>query len=328
MMKYIVFLLLLFSVGITSAYIISTFITHSQRVPVSSTISLPDTTPDHNQPVEERNTIVLFGGDMMFDRSIRQHIEKQGINYIFSELNTIFSEADIVVANLEGPITDNDSVSVNSEPGSTRNFIFTFSPEITSLLKQNNMIVNIGNNHIANFGDDGITQTKKYLTQENIPYFGDTGLEDSSQERILFHTANNKNLVFINYNQFTSEGLIHALEDISFSKTENNIVIVYTHWGNEYNPIANTVTQNQAHQFIDAGADVIIGSHPHVIQQKEIYKDKVIYYSLGNLVFDQYFSQETKEGLLVKMSISKDNALQFTELNTQTLVNGQTVLNE
>lgn len=328
MTKYIIFLLLLFFIGLTSAYIISIYVTHSQRIPSSGITPLPTQTP--TEIFEDKNTTILFGGDMMFDRSIRQSINKNGADFILSDLQHVLKSADVVVANLEGPITDNTSISVNSEPGSSANFLFTFDPNILPILKSNNMIVNLGNNHITNFGTDGITQTRTYLNQENIPHFGDTGSEKSSEERVLFHTIHNKKFAFVNHNQFTTNGFEHALEDIAFAKSKTNTdtdtIIVYTHWGNEYVPTANTIIQNQAHQFVDAGADVVIGSHPHVVQQKEIYKDKTIYYSLGNLVFDQYFSEETKKGLLVKMTIKSDDILDFREIPVQLLPNGKTVI--
>ena len=72
----------------------------------------------------------------------------------------------------------------------------------------------------------------------------------------------------------------------------------FTHWGAEYNENFTKTQQEQAHQIIDAGADVIFGSHPHVVEPMEEYKGKIIFYSLGNFVFDQLFSEKTSKNWL------------------------------
>ena len=89
------------------------------------------------------------------------------------------------------------------------------------------------------------------------------------------------------------------LEDVKKIKQEADIVAVYTHWGAEYNENFTKTQQEQAHQIIDAGADVIFGSHPHVVEPMEEYKGKIIFYSLGNFVFDQLFSEKTQQELAV-----------------------------
>lgn len=77
------------------------------------------------------------------------------------------------------------------------------------------------------------------------------------------------------------------------------------HWGEEYSTKPNELQKKLAHSFIDAGADMVIGAHPHVVQTNEIYKGKHIYYSLGNYIFDQWFRPEVKKGLGVEVSFSK-----------------------
>jgi poly-gamma-glutamate synthesis protein (capsule biosynthesis protein) len=96
------------------------------------------------------------------------------------------------------------------------------------------------------------------------------------------------------YNQFDLEA---ALEKITELKSNTDLVITQIHWGVEYDHQFNQTQQNLAHQMIDAGADMIIGHHPHVVQGIEVYKNKPIFYSLGNFVFDQYFSKDTQQEL-------------------------------
>lgn len=285
----------------------------------------PRSLPTNGQTANEIK--LLFGGDLMFDRNIRLKMKAFGNDHILKELDTLFHEQSIVIANLEGPITDNPSRSVGSAIGSTSNYIFTFDPSITKTLFDANIhLVNLGNNHIENFGKDGVKQTKTYLEDQKIGFFGDTGNEQSSNDRTYRIERSGISLGFVNYNQFTTDGLEHALSDIRAVRPTVDLLFVYTHWGNEYVPKANEVIQKQAHSFIDEGADVIIGSHPHVIQNVEEYKGKKIYYSLGNFVFDQYFSSETQKGLLVGITINPlTKAMNFTEYTVQLKTNGQTV---
>ena len=84
-------------------------------------------------------------------------------------------------------------------------------------------------------------------------------------------------------------------------------MLVFPHWGIEYEPIHSSAQEKLAHAWIDAGADLVIGGHPHVTQDAEIYKNKPIFYSLGNLLFDQDFSDPTQRGLIIAGKITDDN---------------------
>ncbi|XLQ19689.1 MAG: CapA family protein [Candidatus Moraniibacteriota bacterium] len=277
--------------------------------------------------IEDREPVkILFGGDMMFDRYIRQTGENKGYGYIISDMTELFNESDCVVANLEGPVTKNDSVSVNSEFGSPDNYRFTFDSSSVQMLKDNNFcIVNLGNNHIGNFGVEGIAQTKNFMRAGGLYYFGDTGVED--EQRYFIQDFDGVKIAFINYNQFVKNALPNALDDIQNVKDKSDFVVAYTHWGEEYKTSSRQNEQNIAHQIIDSGVDVIIGSHPHVIQEKEVYKGKTIYYSLGNFIFDQYFSEETKQGLLVQTTFDTDkDTITFEEHQVKLTPSGNTLL--
>lgn len=294
---------------------------YTQEEVIISEVAGDDKNFENQKPVK-----ILFGGDMMFDRYIRRIAEQKGYTYSMSDLKDLFNENDCVIANLEGPVTENKSVSIGSEIGSPNNFRFTFDPAIISVLKDHNMcLTNIGNNHIGNFGLEGIAYTKKLLEDGMVHYIGDTGLK--GEKRYFLEEINNVKLGFVNYNEFTAKALEHALEDIKSIKQESDFVIVYTHWGTEYNTSSNERDQDIAHKLVDAGADLIIGSHPHVVQESEIYKGKTIYYSLGNLVFDQYFSEDTKEGLLVQAVFDVNNdVIVFKEYKVRLTPSGNTLL--
>ncbi len=267
---------------------------------------------------------ILFVGDIMLDRYIRHISEKKGVDFVFAGTQKILSENDLVVGNLEGPITNNPSVSVGSEIGAHDNYIFTFDQNVAADLWKNNIkLVNIGNNHILNFGADGLAQTKENLSSSKIDYFGDP----ADEKRIAIWNKNGLKLAFVNYNQFEKDGAAKALDEIQSAKKMNvDKIILYTHWGTEFVVDPDAKIKELAHGFIDSGADLIIGSHPHVIQSKEEYKGKMIYYSLGNFIFDQYFSPQTQQGLTVQIELnSKDKKIIIKEIQVILKPNGQTV---
>jgi poly-gamma-glutamate synthesis protein (capsule biosynthesis protein) len=280
-------------------------------------------------PIAKKNTIsLIFAGDIMLDRNIRTKAKQNGYDFLLGpRLSALLKSSDYTVANLEGPITDNQSVSVGSAVGSTSNFIFTFAPESTTFLKDHSItIVNLGNNHILNFGPDGLAQTYSYLDAAAINYFGFTGdtQPENSETYILDHDG--YKIGFVNYNQFIVNGDQQVFADIKKIKPNVDYLIVYTHWGNEYVQ-ENTVLINLAHEFVDAGAHLVIGSHPHIITGNEIYQGSPIYYSLGNFIFDQYFDEDVKKGKLVKATINSDtNETSLEEFIVGISPNGQTEL--
>jgi poly-gamma-glutamate synthesis protein (capsule biosynthesis protein) len=286
----------------------SSFISHksdlgsiNDKQPLLQATSTPTPSP------EPLSFSLIVGGDLMFDRHIRSKAEAMG-NYDFlfdPQLTDFLNSADFALANLEGPITLERSVSQNSLPGGPGNYTFTFSPEIVPVLKNNNLtLLNLGNNHILNFGIEGLNSTYQYLDDAQLIYFGDVGGEEAKQRYYLLELFQQK-IALISYNQFVEGAKNKTLVDIAAAKDrEAGLILLFSHWGNEYVPQANQAIVDLAHEFIDQGVDLIVGGHPHVIQNKEIYHGKSIYYSLGNFVFDQYFSDETQEGLLLKINFT------------------------
>lgn len=261
---------------------------------------------------EEPRAVLLFGGDMMFDRSIRVAMRGRGDDHVFSCILDTLRAVDLVVANLEGPITTHSSISEGSAPGDDRNFTFTFPTSTATLLARHNIrLVNIGNNHIMNFGREGLLQTKEWLKAAGVAYFGDPDATES--DRVARITVNGLPFSFVNWSDWTSDKTDHTVAQVRAEADAGRITIVYTHWGNEYEPPTPAMRQ-LAHSFIDAGAAVVIGSHPHVILEKETYGGKEIYYSLGNFVFDQYFNEDVRNGLALKMTFRDEGIVAIEEI--------------
>jgi poly-gamma-glutamate synthesis protein (capsule biosynthesis protein) len=275
------------------------------------------------EPSEKSKTSILFVGDLMFDRYIAQVAAKKGDSFIFSGISSFLKENDLVVANLEGPITDKKSISIGTVVGDKGHFSFTFNKSLAGTLVENNIrLVNIGNNHILNFKEEGLNQTKKYLEENKVNYFGDP---ENKEKNYIIEEINGIKIGFVSFNQFGGSAE-ETKKDIETIKGTTDIIIVYAHWGKEYSKIPSENIKIMAHNFIDSGADLVIGSHPHVIQNTEEYKRKRIYYSLGNFIFDQYFSAETMKGLAVEVIIDSENKnMEFHEFPLLLQKNGQTL---
>lgn len=253
-------------------------------------------------PFDKGKANILIVGDMFFDRQIRQVMEEKGGDYIFSCIDPLLKRADLVVGNLEGPITSKVSISVGTLVGSPDNFKFTFPTSTASLLfKHNIRVVGLGNNHINNFGQLGIAETENYLKKANVDFFGGAG-ESEPLHRL---NINGVLLSFISYNQFGGQSELKVLDQIRNEKAAGRIVIVFAHWGEEYIDPSDQLRET-ARFFADGGASLIVGTHPHVVLPHEVIGKATVYYSLGNFIFDQYFNAFVRNGLTLMLSINED----------------------
>lgn len=266
---------------------------------------------------------ILFGGDMMFDRWIREKAMKRGNAFVFDGVRDEIRAHDLTVANLEGPITDKPSKSIASAIGSRENYIFTFDPSWAATLAEEGIgPVSLGNNHILNQGQEGIELTKGFLETSGVPYFGDPTADD----RISIQDIRGMKIAFVSYDEFVPGEKEHAFDDIAKGKAASDFVIMYAHWGSEYLPVRDDV-RSLAHAFVDAGCVAVIGSHPHIIQESETYAGKTIYYSLGNFIFDQYEREDTKHGILVSMTIDPTTKiLSYRDIPIELHTNGGTTI--
>lgn len=268
---------------------------------------------------------VMIGGDIQLDRYIRQVSDRNGPDFVFSCIDDTLASADAVVANLEGPITDNPSVSVGTDVDELDNYRFTFPPDSAErLFKHHIGIVGLGNNHTLNYGYDGVRSTIRYLDDAGVSYFG-----DPFDYRVASSSIGGVPLAFISYNEFSDEGAQasakRALVQIVQARADSFVPVVFAHWGEEYAD-ASPQMHDLAHAFVDAGAQFVVGSHPHVIEEHEWYKGVPIYYSLGNFIFDQYWSDTVTHGLLLSATFSKDGITNIKEIPIELEKDGRTCL--
>lgn len=266
-------------------------------------------------PIAEKPIKILFVGDMSFDRYIRQISAQRGEDYPFSCTDNLLQSADIVVGNLEGPITEHQSISIGSKMESPENYVFTFSTTTTSLLARHNIkLVNLGNNHIGDFGRTSIESTRNYLTKEGVHYFGGIGGDEP-----LYRMGS---ISFVSFNQFGGQAPEKVASVIAAEKAQGQKVIVYTHWGQEYSQSVVDI-EEVAELFAKSGASAIIGSHPHVIIPRRDIESVPVYYSLGNFIFDQYFDSAVTKGLAVLLAIA-DGAITAQEYQLSLEPDGRT----
>jgi len=267
----------------------------------------------HILPVIDSEPITLvFGGDVMLDRAVRNKVGP--INYkIFDDsLIEFFSSADIAVINLEGPVTDLPSISAPAPFLAPESFSFTFDPQsLQELVRAGIDAVSVGNNHIRDRGPEGVRQSKIHLDAQSIAHFGLPN-EEASLSTIIEKDETRFGLIA--YNQFiptvSDERFIELVQDLASTTA---FTIVFPHWGNEYETIPTAKQALLARSFIDAGADLVVGAHPHVIQSFETYNNRAVAYSLGNLIFDQWFEEPVRNGVLLRITLDPDTRTYTTD---------------
>jgi len=259
--------------------------------------------------VQEEAVDLIFTGDIFLGNWAVEFIDKEGVDYPFKGCSGQFGQADLVVGNLENPIT------VSGEPIVEKQFILKAPPGIEAgLHKANIRAVNLANNHILDYGYEGLNNTRNYLDKADIKYFGAGDNLGEALKPATF-SINEQTFAFLGFSatfpeEFwatdSSGGTAFPMEEDVISAVtkcadEDDVLVVSFHWGAEKMDSTKGYQIDLAHLCIDNGADLIIGHHPHVVQGIEIYKGAPIYYSLGNFAFASY-SESARIGMLAKVS--------------------------
>lgn len=262
---------------------------------------------------------MLFVGDIMLSRQIEAIANKEQ-DPLFSFLRTseIIQAADIAFGNLESP------VSVRGENvGSI--YSFRAHPDMLKGLAYAGFdIVSVANNHAFDWGPDAFLDTQMHLENLSIAHVGGGKNIGEARKPVVIQKKGSK-IAFLAYSEFATKNpfpnypavasldLEKIKEDIALAKTLAEAVVVSVHWGVEYEIRANDEQKTIARELIDSGALLVIGHHPHVVEEVEEYHGGLIAYSLGNFVFDQNFSADTRKGLMLQAVISEGNLVSHTE---------------
>lgn len=233
--------------------------------------------------------------------------EEHRSSYV-KQLRKIISENSLFIGNLESPILSEDKFSKEMK--------FAGHPNFIKLLKEAGVsLLSIANNHISEYHIAGIESTKKILQQEEIDYIGI--YDDAGNSKVSVIEKDGLSMAFISYNaidnQKFAEGIISVydykkvLKDIEKLRQCNfDYIFLILHWGDEFIHRPSALQIKQAHSFVDAGANFVICSHPHVVQPVEEYHNGLICYSLGNFVFDMMIPKSTRIGMIVDIKLSKN----------------------
>jgi poly-gamma-glutamate capsule biosynthesis protein CapA/YwtB (metallophosphatase superfamily)/uncharacterized membrane protein (UPF0127 family) len=266
----------------------------------------------------ERKTISLnFVGDILAARAIELTMRKNGYDYPFAKIVDKLSQADITFANLETPLIGTATSGKTTVGGTT---VFRGDVDFATALQRAGIdIVSLANNHIKDQGEKGILSTIDALDAAQVRHVGagknlsearSLTVIETQGVRVGYLAYNDADVVPASYHATDIQSGSHIMdigrlqEDVMLVRPQVDVLIVSMHSGAEY--VTAKPNQRQvsfAHAAIDAGVDMVIGHHPHVLQPMEIYKGKYIAYSLGNFVFDQPWP-DTKESAILHMDIT------------------------
>lgn len=264
--------------------------------------------------INDQEITIIFAGDIMLSRTVNTKMEKYNdYNWPFLKVADYLNEADLVVGNLESPFLKNSNYQVL-----TGSFSFKANPLAVTGLKLANLgLLSLANNHTINQGEQGIIDTLKILEENGINFVGADLNEEGARKPAIIHIKgydfaflgyaypDDNSIATTNRAGIANMDLEKMKNDINLLKTATSspdFIIILMHAGTEYVVEPNWQQKEFARAAVDAGADLVVGHHPHWPQTFEFYQDKPIIYSLGNFVFDQMWSGEVREGLLLKMT--------------------------
>jgi len=264
---------------------------------------------------------LIFTGDVMLGRHVEVLSRRHTAAYIIKGIAPFFTTKErIVITNFESAMA---SPHVPSPSGS-----FQFSTATSTLAVLEALTVNfasLANNHTLDYGAAGFKTTVKALADRGIVAFGHP------------ITVNEQSVAYIEAGEYTVGLLgIHTLFSnpsreelktvIDVMKERSDFQVAYVHWGNEYELVHSRAQATLAADLVAAGIDAVVGHHPHVTQDIQLIGDVPVFYSLGNFIFDQYFSVDVQQGYLLGLTLAKDEVTYRLYPHSSELVLSQPVL--
>lgn len=253
---------------------------------------------------------LLFAGDIMLADGPGKAMAR-GVDP-FAEFATILKDADAAIGNLECVI------STTGAPVK-KPWTFQASPAVLPVIANHFDAVSLANNHTGDYGHAAFLQQLRLLEKQRLPYFGG-GRDCVAARRPLLMKVKGRTIALLGYNDFKPRSFEagpdwpgvawsvdeQVLADIKAAREVHraDIVIPFMHWGWESEP-ANDRVKALARLMIDAGADMVIGGHPHVTQEIEFYQKRLIVYSLGNFVFDGFKEGPERIGWLLRVRLDE-----------------------
>lgn len=263
----------------------------------------------------DNNVTMAFTGDVLLTGYLLTQYDKSGIEGILqNELLEELRSADITMINEEFPF------STRGTPMQDKQYTFRIEPERVSVFKDMGVdIVTLANNHTLDYGQDALVDTFDTLNKADIKYAGAGNNKEEAQELKTFELKGKTIGILaasrvipvpewtagISPGMFTTYDPTSLINEITVAREKCDSVIVYVHWGIEKSEYPEEYQRELAKKYIDAGADMVVGAHPHVLQGIEYYNGKPVIYSLGNFIFGSQISKT----VLLKVNIDENNQL-------------------
>lgn len=282
--------------------------------------------PATAEPSESQTVQLAFVGDLLLGEYIQSYLDSEGASYPYQQALFHLTSADITAGNLEMPITKVD------EPADNKTYVFKGAPEaLNGLVDAGFDVVSLANNHTLDHGINGLLDTMKYLDEYGIYHVG-AGNNAEEAYAPYIQEVNGIKVAYVATSRVLPEttwkanrysaGLAESydptqtLDSIAELEETAHITVVLVHWGKERADSPDENQLNLAKKYIDAGADLVIGSHPHVLQGFEQYNGKWIAYSLGNFVFSAHpKDRQAETGVLTATcNHAADCELQFAPM--------------
>ena len=283
---------------------------------------------------KSKELLLAFGGDVLLSDGLNAVYDKGGIASVYdSRVLEKLLAADILMINQEFPFSTRGTAMEDKQ------YTFRADPRYVQILKDMGVdIVTLANNHTLDFGSDALLDTLSTLEEAGLPYVG-AGENLERAARMISIEKGGRKIGFLGASRvipvtgwyagkdrpglFATYDPAQMLEQIAQAKETCDYVVAYVHWGVEYADTPEEYQRQMAQKYIDAGADLVVGSHPHVLQGIEFYKGKPILYSLGNFLFGQWAG----ETVMAEITIRADGAVGL-KLVPLTMKNNQTFLIE
>lgn len=261
---------------------------------------------------------LAFVGDVIFASTVETVLKQNGYDYPYKEVKDLLAKPDLTVANLETP------VGVRGKAQS-KEYTYLSTPDaLPSFAEAGFDLVNLANNHVLDFGEAALLDTLANLDKSNILHIGAGRSMDEAFQPVIVEKKGTK-IAFLGFSRVVPDVSWYAgkgkpgiagtydyripVEAIKKARDQADFVVVLAHWGTERQDKPNSSQRDLSHRYIDAGADLVIGSHPHVLQGFEQYKGKWIAYSLGNFIFTTNSVPQTWETTILEASFGKDRSI-------------------
>ena len=255
-------------------------------------------------------------GDVMMGSWVADVVDEFGCDYPFDSTRSLLAKADVAIANLEAPLTDEGDVFKD------KTYTFKVPPGFAMGIRNAGIgIVTLANNHILDYGCTGLENTIKALKANDILFSG-AGENRARACEPVFMTIKNRKIAFAGFSMtfpeefwagdsscgtcFPTESLLQKV--IEQCRENADVVVLGFHWGAERRNTPKDYQVYIARKSIDLGADLVLGHHPHVLQGIEIYKNRLIAYSLGNFVFGSY-SSSARTSAILRVLMGEDGFL-------------------